>query len=121
MWLLAWGCGVVHADGSNINFAEACALMGMLGITIMVPGPPGLLGFFQGGIYAGMTMYFPKDIVTGPGRAFAFIMYAIQLAWGVMSAVGALALDRSARHALEEAGEGEVDAELEEAGEAAGT
>ena len=59
MWLLAWGCGVVHADGSAITFGEACALMGMLGCTILIPGPPGLLGVFQAGIYAGMTMYFP--------------------------------------------------------------
>src|SRR5262249_30687580 len=29
MWLLAWGCGVVHADGSPITFGETCALMGM--------------------------------------------------------------------------------------------
>jgi hypothetical protein len=113
MWLLAWGCGVTHADGTGIGFTEACALMGMLGITIMVPGPPGLLGFFQGGIYAGMTMYFPKDVVTGPGRAFAFILYATQLGWAVLSAVVALILDRSARQALEEAREGEAEAELE--------
>src|SRR6185369_813042 len=64
MWILAWGCGVVHADGSPITFGEACALMGMLGCTILIPGPPGLLGVFQAGIYAGMTMYFPTHVVT---------------------------------------------------------
>lgn len=115
MWILAWGCGVTHADGSSIGFIEACSLMGMLGITIMVPGPPGLLGFFQAGIYAGMTMYYPRDIVLGPGRAFAFMLYAIQLSWCVLSAVGCLAFDRSARHALEEAGEAELQASQAEA------
>ena len=79
MWILAWGCGVVHADGSPIVFGEACALMGMLGCAILIPGPPGMLGVFQAGIYAGMTMYFPTAIVTGPGAAYVFLMYATQV------------------------------------------
>jgi uncharacterized protein (TIRG00374 family) len=36
MWLLAWGCGVVHADGSAPTFGESCALMGMLGCAILI-------------------------------------------------------------------------------------
>ena len=64
--------------------------MGMLGCTILIPGPPGLLGVFQAGVYAGMTMYFPTAIVTGPGAAYVFILYMSQVAvcfitggWGV--------------------------------------
>jgi hypothetical protein len=90
MWVLAMGCGVVHADGSAITFPEACGLMGMLGCAILIPGPPGLLGVFQAGIYAGMTFYFPTKIVTGPGAAFVFLFYALQVifhlvtgAWGL--------------------------------------
>jgi glycosyltransferase 2 family protein len=79
MWLLAYSCGVVHGDGSAITFGEACTLMGMLGVTILIPGPPGLLGVFQAGIYAGMTMYFPTEIVTGPGAAFVFLLYIAQV------------------------------------------
>lgn len=79
MWLLAWGCGVVHADGSPITFGESCALMGMLGVTILIPGPPGLLGVFQAGIYAGMSMYFPENVVVGAGAAYIFMLYASQL------------------------------------------
>ena len=74
MWFLAWGCGVVHADGSSPTFGEACALMGMLGCAILIPGPPGLLGVFQAGIYAGMTMYYPTDVVTSPSAACVFLM-----------------------------------------------
>ena len=89
MWMLAWGCGVVHADGSPIMFGEACALMGTLGCAILIPGPPGMLGVFQVGIYAGMTMYFPTSIVTGPGAAYVFLMYASQVMFQlVMGAVG---------------------------------
>jgi hypothetical protein len=90
MWWLAMACGVVHADGSAIHFPEACGLMGMLGCAILIPGPPGLLGVFQAGIYAGMTFYFPAEIVTGPGAAYVFLLYASQLvfhcvtgAWGL--------------------------------------
>lgn len=96
MWILAWGCGVVHADGTGITFGEACALMGMLGCTILIPGPPGLLGVFQAGIYAGMTMYFPQEVVTGAGSAYVFLLYAIQLVWTVAAAGFFLVKDRNA-------------------------
>jgi uncharacterized protein (TIRG00374 family) len=96
MWILAWGCGVTHADGSAITFGESCALMGMLGCTILIPGPPGLLGVFQAGIYAGMTMYFPTSVVTGAGSAYVFLLYAIQLVWTIGSAGFFLAVDRNA-------------------------
>lgn len=96
MWILAMACGIVHADGTSITFPEACTLMGMLGCTILIPGPPGLLGVFQAGIYAGMTFYFPTEIVTGPGSAYVFLMYASQVvltvlcgAWGVWYQGGA--------------------------------
>lgn len=100
MWLLAWGCGVVHADGSPITLGESCALMGMLGCTILIPGPPGLLGVFQAGIYAGMTMYFPTHVVTGAGSAYVFLLYAIQLVWTIGAAGFFLVVDRSALKAL---------------------
>jgi glycosyltransferase 2 family protein len=100
MWILAWGCGVVHADGTPITFGEACALMGMLGCTILIPGPPGLLGVFQAGIYAGMTMYFPTSVVTGAGAAYVFLLYAIQLVWTVGAAGFFVAVDRSALKSL---------------------
>ncbi len=103
MWILAWGCGVAHADGSPITFGEACALMGMLGCTILIPGPPGLLGVFQAGIYAGMTMYFPTTIVTGAGSAYVFLLYMIQLVWTIASAGFFLAVDRNALKQLSHA------------------
>jgi uncharacterized membrane protein YbhN (UPF0104 family) len=95
MWLLARGCGVVHADGSPITIWEACGLMGFLGCAILIPGPPGLLGVFQAGIYAGMAMYFQEAVVTGPGAAYVFLLYLSQLvftlatgAWGLWEVGG---------------------------------
>ena len=96
MWVLARGCGIVHADGSPITFAETGGLMGMLGCAILIPGPPGLLGLFQAGIYAGMAMYFPMNIVLGPGAAYVFLLYITQVAlqfatgaWGLYDEGGA--------------------------------
>jgi uncharacterized protein (TIRG00374 family) len=103
MWLLAWGCGVVHADGSPATFGEACALMGMLGCAILIPGPPGLLGVFQAGIYAGMTMFYPTSVVTGPGAAFVFLTYASQVVFQLVAAGVGLAIERGGLKALEEA------------------
>ena len=103
MWLLAWGCGVAHADGSAIGFGETCALMGLLGVTILIPAPPGLLGVFQAGIYAGMTMYFPTNVVTGPGAAYVFLLYAIQVVWTLAAGAMFLVGDRKNLTALEEA------------------
>ncbi|MGA7120838.1 MAG: lysylphosphatidylglycerol synthase transmembrane domain-containing protein [Polyangiaceae bacterium] len=79
MWGLAWACGVAHADGSSPTFGEACGLMGMLGCAILIPGPPGLLGVFQAGLYAGMTMYYPTNVVVGAGAAYVFLLYALQV------------------------------------------
>jgi uncharacterized protein (TIRG00374 family) len=94
MWLLARGCGVVHADGTPIAFGESCALMGMLGCAILIPGPPGMLGAFQAGIYAGMTMFFPTSIVTGPGAAYVFLLYAVQVVWTLGSGACFIVRDR---------------------------
>jgi uncharacterized membrane protein YbhN (UPF0104 family) len=99
MWLLAWGSGVVHADGSAVTFGESCALMGMLGCAIIIPGPPGMLGVFQAGIYAGMTMYYPTSIVVGPGAAYVGIMYASQVVFQL--AAGGLGVVWLHRHGME--------------------
>lgn len=112
MWMLAWGCGVAHADGSGPTFGEACGLMGMLGCTILIPGPPGMLGVFQAGIYAGMTMYYPTSAVVGAGAAYVFMLYVLQLvfqfvmgAWGLWYVGGRRGL-RGGLRALEAAESG---------------
>jgi glycosyltransferase 2 family protein len=103
MWVLAWGCGVAHVDGSAPTFGETCALMGMLGCAVFIPGPPGMLGVFQAGIYAAMTMYYPTNIVTGPGAAYVFLLYAQQLVFTLILAGVGLLLERGGLRALEEA------------------
>ena len=90
LWLLGWGTGVVHADHSGMSFGEACAITGMLGIAASLPGPPGLIGLFQAGAFAAMTMYFPAEIVKGPGSAFVFLLYVLQLGLTMLAAALAL-------------------------------
>jgi hypothetical protein len=81
--------------------------MGMLGCAILIPGPPGMLGVFQTGIYAGMTMFYPTHVVTGPGAAYVFLMYAAQVTFQILAGiVGFLSLEpggRSGLRAFEEA------------------
>jgi hypothetical protein len=77
--------------------------MGMLGVTILIPGPPGLVGIFQTGIYCGMSMYFAPSVVLGEGAAFAFLLFVIQFFWQVVAAGIFLVGDRGALRALEEA------------------
>jgi hypothetical protein len=103
VWLMAWGCGVVHLDGSAPSFGEACALVGLLGCTIILPGPPGMLGVFQGGLYAAMTMYYPTHVVTGPGAAFVFLLYASQVVFTLATGGLALLFERGGIEALEQA------------------
>jgi uncharacterized protein (TIRG00374 family) len=90
MWLLAWGSGLEHADGSIPTFGEAFAMMGMLGVTILIPGPPGMLGIFQAGLFCGMTMYYPADLVRDRGAVFACLLFLIQVVWTL--GAGAVAL-----------------------------
>ena len=101
MWVLAWGCGVTHIDGSPATFGETCALMGMLGCAILIPGPPGLLGVFQAGIYAGMTMYYPTSVVVGAGSAYVFLLYALQVAFTLTTGSLGVLFDHGWVRALE--------------------
>jgi uncharacterized membrane protein YbhN (UPF0104 family) len=101
VWLLAWGVGIVHPDESPVTFGEACAIMGILGISSVIPGPPGLLGLFQAGVYAAMTMYFPEQMVTGPGSAYVFLLYALQVAFTLSSGAISWMHELAAAPALE--------------------
>jgi len=90
MWLLAIGCGMVHADASLPTFWEACAIMGMLGVSVLIPGPPGSLGIFQAGIFCGITMYYPVENVKEHGAVYAALMFLIQSVWLVGSGAAGL-------------------------------
>jgi hypothetical protein len=103
MWILLWGSGVLRDDGGIPTFGQACAMMGLLGVSILIPGPPGLLGPFQLGIYAGITMFFPEHFVLAEGAAYVFLLYVCQFVWTCSSAAWFLVADRGSLRKLEEA------------------
>lgn len=112
MWFLARGCGVVHVDGSPVTVAEGFAMVGMLGATVLIPGPPGLLGLFHVGIYCGMSLFFPADVIEGPGAVYTFLLYAIQAIFTTLAGAACL-LDPRARAELAAANHESVHVEPE--------
>jgi hypothetical protein len=97
IWVLARGCGI-----DSMSFAEACVVMGVLGVGVLVPAGPGLFGAFQASSYAGLAMYFRDDVVLGAGATFVFLLYAVSGLLHIVAALFALAWDRgSAREVLE--------------------
>lgn len=105
MWLLGWGCGLAHADGTSMTFGESCALMGTLGVAILIPGPPFLLGTFQTGIIAGLGLYFGDEMLRGPGLAYASLLFATQFVWTMFAGGVSLVVDKRGVSALREAEE----------------
>lgn len=103
VWLLAWGCGL-----TGITFAEACVVMGWVGIGIMVPAGPGFFGAYQLSTYMGLAMFFPEGTIKTAGAAFVFLIYATQLVWHLVTAGISLLLDPGVLGAAEEAGRGEA-------------
>jgi hypothetical protein len=91
MWLLAWGCGL-----HGITFAQSCALLGVLGLGIVVPGAPGYFGAFQASVYAGLALYFPEHLVLGRGASYVFLLYVLQFGMMFVNALVAALVDREA-------------------------
>lgn len=87
MWLLAVGCGI------PMSLLQACVVMGVLGVGILVPAGPGLFGAFQASVYAALAMFFPSDVVLGAGAAYVFLLYGVQFGWQALSGLVCLALE----------------------------
>ena len=82
MWFLGWGCGLPMTPGQGF------AVMGVLGIGILLPAAPGLFGAYQVSVFAGLLMYFPRDMVLHhQGAAYVFIMYICQLLFHVIAGI----------------------------------
>jgi uncharacterized protein (TIRG00374 family) len=95
VWLLAWGSGL-----TGVTFAQACVVMGVVGIGILVPAGPGYFGAFQLSTYMALAMFFHEGAITTAGAAFVFLLYGTQLVWHVIAAAIGVALDpESARRA----------------------
>jgi glycosyltransferase 2 family protein len=91
VWLLAWGTGL-----AGVTLAEACVVVGCIGIGILVPAGPGYFGAFQLSAYMALAMFFPESVIKGPGAAFVFLLYVSQVGWHVVAAAIAMGMDAEA-------------------------
>jgi hypothetical protein len=84
-WLLsAYGFVLLlQGAGAPANFFQACAIMGVLGLSTTLPGPPGFLGTYQFGASCGIALYFPQ--LAAAGALFTFVSYCAQLLTALLS------------------------------------
>lgn len=76
--------------GAQADLAQTCVVIGVLGLSTLLPSGPGFFGTYQLGVYCGLAMYFPAEIVLGPGAVFTFVTFTTQLVLG--AALGVLGL-----------------------------
>jgi uncharacterized protein (TIRG00374 family) len=92
MWVLA------HAFGLPLSLVGAFATMGLLGVGLMLPNSPGLVGQFQWFTLLGMSLYLGFDAfdpatkhtaLYATSLAYAIAQHLFQVAWYVtMGALG---------------------------------
>jgi len=80
-WALLYGCGI------SAGAAEAGVILGVVGIGSLIPSGPGFFGTFQLATYASLAMFFREELILGPGAAFAFLSYSIQVLLTIVSCV----------------------------------
>lgn len=90
--LVAWGAGL-----EGIGFAEACVVMGCIGLGVLVPAGPGFFGAFQLSAFLSLAMFLPEAAVRGPGAAFVFVVYVAQVGVHLGAAGAGLLIDPDAR------------------------
>lgn len=95
-WLLAWGCGL-----DAITYSQACTVVGVVALGILVPNAPGFFGAFQVSAYAALAMFYPPADVAGVGSAYVLLIYVCQVGVTLVVGLGALVVDRdNVRRAL---------------------
>lgn len=90
LWLVAWGVGF-----DRFTLAEACTTTGVIALGILVPNAPGFFGAYQLAFYAALAVFYPPELVTGPGSALVLMVYSAQLLITIFGAVIGLLLERT--------------------------
>lgn len=94
-WLLAFFAEwlLLRACGLPATFAQATAVIGILGLGVVVPAGPGLFGAFQIASFSALCLFFPIADVRAEGTALVFVSYVAYLAINVLQiALGSLVL-----------------------------
>jgi glycosyltransferase 2 family protein len=89
-WLLCWGCGL-----PDYTFGRACVTTGVLALGILVPNAPGFFGAYQISLYASFAMYYQASDVTGPGAAYVFVAYILQLLITIIAGIWGMAQEHT--------------------------
>jgi uncharacterized protein (TIRG00374 family) len=83
--LNAFGLAVLaRGFGFSLGPVEACALLGVLVVGVMIPAGPGMVGTFQGALVIGLSLFAPAEAVATRGTAYANVVWAVQLAQVVL-------------------------------------
>ncbi len=80
MWLLARGCGL------ELGLAQTAAVLAVLNLTLLIPGPPAHVGTFQLGVLTGLGLFVAPELLAARGPVYAFYLYVCQL--GMIVALG---------------------------------
>jgi hypothetical protein len=89
VWLVAWGSGF-----DTFSYAEACVTIGVVALGILVPNGPGFFGAYQLAFYAALAVFYPPDMVIGPGAACVLLVYCSQVLITLGAGALGLALER---------------------------
>lgn len=81
VWCLLLGAGM------RVGLAEACVVMGVMGLGSLLPSGPGFFGTYQLGAYCGLALFFAEAEVVTTGAVFIFVSYTAQLS---LAALGGL-------------------------------
>jgi glycosyltransferase 2 family protein len=82
-----WGMALLaRGFGLHLGAVEACTLLGVLVIGVMIPAGPGMVGTFQGAIVVALALFAPAEVVATRGAAYANVLWAVQIT--VQSAIG---------------------------------
>lgn len=78
---------VLHACGLTLGLAAAAAIVGIVGLSIQLPGGPAQVGSFQVGSVTALTLLVPEADLQGPGSSFVAVSFLLGLLGAAVLAV----------------------------------
>jgi uncharacterized protein (TIRG00374 family) len=70
--------------GFDLSFVQACAVLGVLVVGVMIPAGPGMVGTFQGAVVIGLSLVAGSAAVRTRGAAYANVLWAAQIGFQVV-------------------------------------
>ncbi len=92
--LVAGTWALLRASGIHASGTEACVVMGVVSLGILIPAGPGFFGAYQLAAYTALAMYFPEAQVLSAGAAYVFLSYLIQILGSILGMLVGFWLDQ---------------------------